>query len=153
MTRQLDTHRFDRWMYAGGRPNRVARVLNGIWRTVASRGLSPHRLNTLEVPGRRSGRPTSFPVVVADYEGERYVVAMLGEGANWVANVRAAGGRAVLRHGGRASVQLDEVDPDARAPILQRSRMKAPTGLAKSSKARIASMLVVGGWNRPRARN
>jgi hypothetical protein len=24
-----------------------------------------------------------FPVVVADYEGERYLVAMLGEGVNW----------------------------------------------------------------------
>jgi hypothetical protein len=30
----------------------------------------------------RTGRVTSFPVVVADCEGERYLVAMLGEGAN-----------------------------------------------------------------------
>jgi hypothetical protein len=56
------------------------------------------RLAALEVRGRRSSRLISFPVVVADYQGERYLVAMLGEGTNWVHNVRAAGG-AMLRHG------------------------------------------------------
>lgn len=25
---------FDRWLYRGGRPNRVARILNRIWATV-----------------------------------------------------------------------------------------------------------------------
>jgi hypothetical protein len=56
-------------------------------------------------------------VVVADYEGERYHVAMLGQEANWVKNVRAGGGRAVLRHGRREAVRLEEVDAGARAPI------------------------------------
>jgi deazaflavin-dependent oxidoreductase (nitroreductase family) len=83
-------------------------------------------LSTLEVRGRRSGRLISFPVVVADYEGERYLVAMLGEGANWVANVRAAGGQAVLRRRRREAVRLEEVDPDARAPILRRYLQLAP---------------------------
>jgi hypothetical protein len=78
------------------------------------------------VRGRRTGRATSFPVVVADYQGERYLVAMLGEGVNWVANVRAAGGQAVLRHGRREAVRLEEVDPAARAPILQRYLQVAP---------------------------
>lgn len=49
------------------------------------------RMAALEVRGRRTGRPRSFPVMVADYEDENYLVPMLGEGANWVANVRAAG--------------------------------------------------------------
>jgi hypothetical protein len=111
-------HQLDRWMYRGGRPNRVARFLNGIWRRMAAAGLAPQRLNALEVRGRLSGRRTSFPVVVADHEGERYLVAMLGEHVNWVANVRAAGGQAVLRHGRRSEpVRLEEVDPGARAPI------------------------------------
>ncbi len=113
-------------MYRSGRPNRLAAFLNGIWRLVGLAGLPPHRLNTLEVRGRRTGRPTSFPVVVADYQGERYLVAMLGEGVNWVANVRAAGGQAVLRHGHREAVRLEEVDPGARAPILQRYLQVAP---------------------------
>ena len=119
-------HQLDRWLYRGGRPNRVAAFVNGIWRRSAAIGLPPRRLCELQVRGRNTGRPTSFPVVVADYEGERYVVAMLGEGANWVANVRAAGGQAVLRHGGREAVRLEEVDPRARPPILQRYLQVAP---------------------------
>lgn len=119
-------HRLDRWMYREGRPNRVARFLNGIWRRTAAAGLPPHRMKELEVPGRRTGRLRSFPVVVADYQGERYLVAMLGQGANWVANVRAARGQAVLRHGRREPVLLVEVDPEDRAPILQRYLRLAP---------------------------
>jgi deazaflavin-dependent oxidoreductase (nitroreductase family) len=119
-------HQLDRWMYRGGRPNRVARFLNGIWGRAAAAGLPPHRLNALEVRGRHSGRLRSFPVVVADHEGQRYVVAMLGEGVNWVANVQAADGQAVLRHGRREAVCLEEVDPGARAPILKRYLELAP---------------------------
>lgn len=119
-------HQLDTWMYKGGHPNRLASALNGIWRLVGVAGLPPHRLNTLEVPGRRTGKVHSFPVVVADYEGERYLVAMLGEGANWVANVRASGGHAVLRHGHREAVRLEEIDPASRAPILKRYLQLAP---------------------------
>ena len=82
--------------------------------------MPPKRLVTLEVRGRRSGRMRAFPVVVADYEGERYLVAMLGNDANWIRNVRAAGGNVVLHHGRREAVHLEEVDPGARAPILKR---------------------------------
>ena len=113
-------------MYGDGRPNRVARFVNGLMRRSAAAGLPPRRMQTLEVHGRRSGRVRSFPVVVADYEGERYLVAMLGEGTNWVANARAAGGQAVLRHGGREAVRLEEVDPKNRAPILRRYLQLAP---------------------------
>lgn len=119
-------HQFDRWMYRGGRPHRLAAFLNGIWKRVAATGLPVGGLNTLEVRGRRSGRTISFPVVVAEYEGDRYLVAMLGEGVNWVANVRAADGQAVLRHGHREAVRLAEVGPDARAPILKRYLRVAP---------------------------
>ncbi len=117
-------------MYAGARPNRLARFLNGIWRRLAAAGLAPERLCTLEVRRRRSGGTASFPVVVADLEGERYLVAMLGERANWVANVRAAGGAAVLRHGGSEQVRLEEVDPAQRAPILRRYVELAPEARA-----------------------
>ena len=119
-------HQLDTWMYKGGRPNRLASVLNGVWRLVGAAGLPPHRLNALEVRGRRTGKLRSFPVVVADYEGKRYLVAMLGERANWVANVRASGGHAVLRHGHREAVRLEEVDPASRAPILKRYLQLAP---------------------------
>ena len=119
-------HQLDKWMYRGGRPNRLATALNGVWRVIGVAGLPPHRLNTLEVRGRKTGKLRSFPVVVADYGAERYLVAMLGERANWVSNVRASGGRAVLRHGHREAVRLEEVEPAGRAPILKRYLELAP---------------------------
>ena len=44
---------------------------------------------------------------------------MLGERSPWVHNVRAAGGRAVIRHGRRHEVRLIEVPPDERAPVIK----------------------------------
>jgi deazaflavin-dependent oxidoreductase (nitroreductase family) len=109
-----------RWFYAGGRPNRVARLLDRGTAALSARGAGPEYLVTLEVPGRRSGRIVSLPLVVAEVDGERYLVSMLGEGANWVRNVRAAGGEVTLRHGRREEVRLEEVvAPDLRAPVLK----------------------------------
>jgi hypothetical protein len=119
-------YRHERWMYQSGRPNRMAALLNRGWARLASLGLGPSRLVALEVRGRRSGRPISFPLIVADWEGERYLVAMLGERAAWVANVRAADGQAVLRRGRREAVLLEEIEPDGRAPILRRHLQVAP---------------------------
>jgi hypothetical protein len=114
-------------MYRDGRPNRLARLMNRCSAIRHATGLlMPDRWVALEVPGRRIGRLISFPLVVADYQGERYLVAMLGQHANWVRNVRAAGGRVVLRHGRREAVCLEEVDPGARAPILRRYLAVAP---------------------------
>ena len=118
--------RLERWMYPDGRPNRLARLLNRGWAVLHATGLLPSRLVTLEVPGRRSGRTLAYPLVVADLGGQRYLVSMLGEDSNWVHNVRAAGGRAVLRHGGREPVRLEEVDPGLRAPIVRRYLALAP---------------------------
>jgi hypothetical protein len=89
-------------------------------------GVWPKRAATLEVRGRRSGRVISFPVVIAGFEGQRYLVAMLGEKTNWVRNVRAAGGRAVLRHGRRESLHLEEVAIHDRPAILRRYLALAP---------------------------
>ncbi len=119
-----------RWMYGGKRPKRVAAVLNRGTAALVGAGVGPKRLVTLEVCGRRTGRRLSFPVVIADYEGERYLVSMLVTEANWVRNVRAAGGKAVLRHGRREDVVLEEVDPSMRAPILRRYLEVAPGGRA-----------------------
>ncbi len=129
-----------RWMYRGGRPNPVAGIAARATATLASAGLAPRRLVTLEVRGRRSGRLISFPVVVADHQGERYLVAMLGRGANWVRNVQAAGGAAVIRHGGREAVKLELVEPDARAPILRRYLEMAPGARAHIPVDRRASL-------------
>ncbi|MGZ4534937.1 MAG: nitroreductase/quinone reductase family protein [Nocardioidaceae bacterium] len=120
-------HRLRRWMYRGGRPGLPARVANRVTAAQFSRGLlSPQRGVALEVRGRRSGRIVSFPVVVAEYDGGRYLVSMLGDNTNWVRNVRAAGGSAVIHRGHREPVHLDEVAVDERAPILRRYLELAP---------------------------
>jgi F420H(2)-dependent quinone reductase len=116
----------ERRLYPGGRANGLARLLNRGWATVHATGLLPRRFVTLEVPGRRTGRMLAFPLVIADYEGERYLVSMLGERSSWVRNVSAAGGRAVLRHGRRETVRLEEVAPDFREPIVRRYLSLAP---------------------------
>jgi deazaflavin-dependent oxidoreductase (nitroreductase family) len=114
-------------MYRGGRPTRLARVLNRISALQFGTGfLAPSSWVTLEVIGRRSGHTVSCPLVVTTYQGERYLVSMLGQGANWVANVRAANGVAVLRHGRREPVRLVEVETAERAPILRRFLAVAP---------------------------
>jgi deazaflavin-dependent oxidoreductase (nitroreductase family) len=117
-------------MYGRGRPNRVAALLNRGTAALVAAGIRPNRIARLEVRGRRTGRRLAFPVVIAEYDGQRYLVAMLGKEANWVRNVRAAGGKAALRHGRREDVVLEEVDPSMRAPILQRYLEVAPGGRA-----------------------
>ncbi|MDG4752029.1 nitroreductase/quinone reductase family protein [Micromonospora sp. WMMD718] len=114
------------WMYRGGRPNRLARMLNALSAWQYGAGLAPRHWVTMEVPGRRTGRTVSVPIVVADHDGERYVVSMLGERANWVANVRAADGRVVLRRRRREPVRLVEVPVAQRPAILRRHLALAP---------------------------
>lgn len=127
-------------MYRGKRPNPVAAIPGRATAALASAGLSPRRLVTLEVRGRQSGRLISLPVVVADYQGERYLVAMLGRSANWVRNVEGARGVAVLRHGRAEAVLLELIAPDARAPILQRYLDLAPGARAHFPVDRQASL-------------
>ncbi|WP_198950179.1 nitroreductase/quinone reductase family protein [Kineosporia sp. A_224] len=116
-----------RWLYRGGRPQRLARGLNRLWAFVFAAGwFSPGNAMTLEVRGRRTGKTIAFPVVVAEHDGGRYLVSMLGEDANWVQNVRAADGQGVLRRHGAEQVRLVEVAPADRAPILRAYLDAAP---------------------------
>lgn len=107
------------WYYRGGRPNRLARAIDRGTAALYALGVAPNYLVVLEVRGRSSGRTIALPLVMAVVGGERYVVSMLGEHANWVRNVRAAGGDAVLRHGRREEVWLEEVVAGRRAGVLK----------------------------------
>jgi hypothetical protein len=68
----------------------------------------------------------SLPLVIAIVDGQRYLVSMLGDNVQWVHNVRAAGGKAVLRHGRREEIHLEEVPAGQRAPILRAYLQRAP---------------------------
>ena len=118
--------RFARWLYRGGRPNRIARPMNAFGALLAGRGLAASRMVTLEVVGRRSGRTVALPLVPVPLDGERFLVCMLGRNANWVRNVEAADGLAVLRHGRAEQVRLVDVPVERRAPIIRRYLDLAP---------------------------
>ena len=117
---------FHRWLYREGHPNRLAKILNRGWAFVHSLGILPSYLVTLEVVGRQSGKTISFPLAMVVMNRQRYLVSMLGEEANWVRNVQAAGGKAILRHGKIEPVLLHEVDASLRAPILKAYLKIAP---------------------------
>jgi hypothetical protein len=110
---------FQRWQFRDGRPNRSARVLSRLLGIAFGAGIGPNQAATLEVRGRKTGRNISFPVVVVAYEGDRYLVAMLGDKTNWVRNVRADN-HAVLQRGRRENVSLVQDFSDNRAAILRR---------------------------------
>lgn len=117
-----------RLLYRGWRPTRMGRWVNrlAMWWSVL--GPSSREMAILEVRGRASGRPRSTPVVIATVEGKRYLVSMLGPGSDWVKNVEAAHGKAVLRQKGRLPIHLVAVPLVERAPILREYVRVATSG-------------------------
>jgi hypothetical protein len=113
-------------LYAGGRPGSLAKALNNFWAKLHAWGIAPNYLVTLEIVGRRSGKVIAFPLVMLARGEERYLVSMLGEQANWVRNLQAAGGKATLRHGRVEQVLLDLVPVEMRAPLLKAYLQIAP---------------------------
>jgi deazaflavin-dependent oxidoreductase (nitroreductase family) len=116
-----------RQMYAGGRGDATARRYARLWGWVQARGWLPRRWVTLEVPGRRTGKPTRFPVGLADVGGHWYLVSMLGE-CNWTRNIRANDGWVTLHWGRAYRRHVTEVPARERAPILARYVAKVPGG-------------------------
>lgn len=117
-------------------PPPLHRLLSGAVGILAARGLSPANTVALEVRGRRSGQLRRTAVVWVDHEGRRYLVSLAGE-SEWVRNVRAAGGRAVLRHGHPTRVRLVEVSASDRAPVLRayaghRAFSRSPAYIARN---------------------
>ncbi len=97
---------------------KATQMMNRFTSWLASLGLMPSKTVTLEVRGRRSGQMRSTVINWVEQAGPRYFVSPRGE-AEWVRNVRAAGGEAVIRRRGRQGVRLEEVPTEQRAPILK----------------------------------
>ncbi len=100
------------------RPTRLTRAFNRFMGWLASRGLMPSDTITLEVKGRRSGMIRSNVVTWVEQDEERYLVSPRGE-SEWVRNVRAADGEAVIRRRGGEKVRLEEVPAEERAAIIK----------------------------------
>jgi hypothetical protein len=67
--------------------------------------------------------------------GENYLVSLAGE-SDWVRNLRAAGGKAVIRHSYTSRVRAEELPVEQRATILyaylcKRALSKSPATAAR----------------------
>jgi hypothetical protein len=91
-------------------------------------------------------------VVIPTVAGERYVVSMFGSISDWVQNVEAAQGDAIISHGGPMRVRLVLVPPAERAPILReyvrvassgRKHFPLPVGASLGEFAAIAAQYPV----------
>lgn len=114
------------WLYRGKRPNWIAKMLNRGIASSASKSISPDGVVALEVIGRKTGQIVSFPLVMFTVDERRYLASMLGKEAQWVRNVRATNGKAVLHKGGYENVYLDEIPAGQRAPLLKAYLRAAP---------------------------
>ena len=76
---------------------------------------------TLTVPGRRTGRARTVPVIPVEVEGIRYLVSPYGE-SQWVRNLRAAGKATLARKGKVETFQASEIAVPAGQPLSR------PTG-------------------------
>jgi deazaflavin-dependent oxidoreductase (nitroreductase family) len=93
------------------------RRLNWLGVPLTSLGLAPRDAVTLQVRGRRSGKPRRTPILRTPYRGQDYLVALAGE-SQWVRNVRAAAGQAVLRRRTAHRVHLQELPPEERPEVI-----------------------------------
>lgn len=92
----------------------------------------------LTAPGRNSGAPRSTPVTPMTLDGNRYVVAGF-PGADWVANVRAAGAATIARGRHVERVRMAELSPDDARPILRAFPTEVPTGVGFMKRAGLVS--------------
>jgi hypothetical protein len=113
-------------MYEGGHPGASARRSNRVMAYVAASGVLGWWCVRLETVNPISRTALTLPLVTVKVDGRRYLVSMLGQGARWVRNVRAAEGSAVIVTGRRHEVRLVEVAADRRAPILKAYLGRAP---------------------------
>lgn len=93
------------------------RRLNWLGVLLTSLGLAPRDAVTLQVRGRTSGKLRRVPILRTRYHGDDYLVALAGE-SQWVRNVRAAHGHAVIRRRVARQARLEELPVEERAEII-----------------------------------
>lgn len=107
--------------YAARQPYRPPaawyRRLNPIGVPLTSLGLAPRDAVTLVVRGRKTGKLQRIPILRIPYQDQDYLVALAGE-AQWVRNVRAAAGAALIRRRGTRRVHLEELPVGERAAVI-----------------------------------
>ena len=103
----------------------LRRFANVLMRLLLRLGLAPRTAMLLTVPGRRSGTPRSTPVTLIEENGQRWLVAPYGP-VGWVHNARAAGHVELSRGRRTETVRVQELAPEAAAPILKAYVQRVP---------------------------
>jgi len=110
---------FNRLFYRNRRPTWLGHWVSQFFCWWARIGLPPRSWFALQVRDRVSGRMRADAVVVPTVAGQRYIVSMFGTISDWVHNIDAARGEAMISHGSSQRVRLVLVPPTERAPVLQ----------------------------------
>ena len=108
-----------RFYYRNRRPTRLGHWNSQFFCWLARIGLMPRFVVALQVRDRVSGRMRQDAVVVSTVGGQQYIVSMFGTISDWVQNLAASNGEAVICNGGSTPVRLVLVPPEERAPFLQ----------------------------------
>lgn len=104
-------------------PHRRPRFRSRSWRAgnvfvslLARLGVGP--IHLLTTRGRKSGQPSTVPVVPVDVDGRRWLVAAYGE-VDWVHNARTSG-RVSIRYGRvRREYGTREASAEEAGPVLK----------------------------------
>jgi hypothetical protein len=138
----------NRLFYRSRRPTWLGHWVSQLFCWGARLGVTPRTWVSLEVRDRTSGRMRADAVVLATVAGQQHVVSMFGAISDWVHNVEAAHGDAIVHHRRPVRVRLVPVPPENRAPILQeyvrvassgRKHFPLPVGAPLSDFAAIAA--------------
>jgi deazaflavin-dependent oxidoreductase (nitroreductase family) len=78
----------------------------------------PSMVLKLSVPGRRTGRWHTLPIVVLDHDGQRYLVSVDGE-SDWVLDLRASSTGRLTGRGHYEVITVAEVPVAERAALLR----------------------------------
>jgi hypothetical protein len=119
---------FNRLFYRNRRPTWLGHWVSQFFCWWSRLGLPPRAWVALQVRDRGSGRMRQDAVVIPTLAGQRYVVSMFGTISDWVHNIDAAHGDAVISHGGAQRVRLVPVPPEQRALILREYVRVASSG-------------------------
>jgi deazaflavin-dependent oxidoreductase (nitroreductase family) len=79
----------------------------------------------LEVPSRRTGKPTHVCLAIYDMPGGRYILSSYAT-SNWVRNLRAAGRGTITVRSKTEPFTAVEVGPDERDAVIAFFKKKAP---------------------------
>ena len=94
------------------------RIINRFIMWLLKLGMEPDSYYLLTVPGRKSGKPHTVPVVIVEDNNKRWLVAPYGV-VDWVKNARATGIVTLTRGKLCQNFAFRELPPHEAAPILK----------------------------------